>query len=184
MVNKQNLNEWIIEADISRMQAAMVAGHIRSEDLVEVYLERICRYDDKLKSIIEVNPEAIEIAKSLDQERQKRGTRGPLHGIPIILKDNIDTHDKMHTSAGALALQDNLAAQDAWVASKLRAAGAILLGKANMSEWANFMSNSMWAGYSTRGGLCLNPYGPGDFLWEGRARVRRLPSLPTWRRLL
>lgn len=161
------LENWIIEVDITSMQKAMEAGIISSEDLVNVYLERIHRYDGKLRSILEVNPDALAIARRLDEERRKTGSRGYLHGIPIVLKDNIDTHDRMHTSAGSIALADSFASQDSFVAAQLRSAGAVLLGKANMTEWANFMSGTMWAGYSSRGGLCLNPYGPGELFVGG-----------------
>ncbi|MGW9129204.1 amidase family protein, partial [Paenibacillus chitinolyticus] len=159
--------EWILEADIASMQAAMEAGTLCSEDLVEVYLERISKYDTWLRSIIEINPEALEIAKALDTERKSKGSRGPLHGIPIVLKDNIGTGDKMHTSAGSVALANSYASEDSVVARQLRLAGAVLLGKANMTEWANYMSKTMWAGYSSRGGLTLNPYGPGELFVGG-----------------
>ncbi|MBP1906490.1 amidase [Paenibacillus turicensis] len=162
-----NIEKWIIEADISSTQLAMESGDVRSEDIVRAYLERINKYNRKINAVLEINPEAIEIAINLDKERQEKGSRGLLHGIPILLKDNIDTHDKMHTSAGSIALKDSIAPGDSVVASKLRAAGAVLLGKANMTEWANFMSNEMWAGYSSRGGLVLNPYGPGELFVGG-----------------
>lgn len=162
-----NIEKWIIEADISSMQLAMESGDVRSEDIVRAYIERINKYNMELNAVLEINPEAIEIAIHLDKEREEKGSRGLLHGIPILLKDNIDTHDKMHTSAGSIALKDSIAPEDSVVASKLRAAGAILLGKANMTEWANFMSNEMWAGYSSRGGLVLNPYGPGELFVGG-----------------
>lgn len=162
-----NIEKWIIEADISSMQLAMESGDVRSEDIVRAYLERINKYNMVLNAVLEINPEAIEIAINLDKERQEKGSRGLLHGIPILLKDNIDTHDKMHTNAGSIALKDSIAPEDSVVASKLRAAGAVLLGKANMTEWANFMSNEMWAGYSSRGGLVLNPYGPGELFVGG-----------------
>lgn len=164
---KLDLEKWIIEADIISMQTAMEAGLLCSEDLVNVYLDRIGKYDTELRSILEVNPDALEIARVLDKERTEKGSRGQLHGIPILLKDNIDTHDNMHTSAGSVALANSFAAKDSFVASQLRAAGAVLLGKANMTEWANFMSGSMWAGYSSRGGLVLNPYGPGELFIGG-----------------
>jgi amidase len=164
---EHELEQWMIEADIITMQKAMEAGTLTSAALVNFYLERIRRYDSKLKAILELNPDAIEIAHSLDRERKKQGTRSKLHGIPILLKDNIDTHDRMHTSAGSLALADSIASEDSVVAAKLRSAGAVLLGKTNMTEWANFMSGSMWAGYSTRGGLTLNPYGPGELFVGG-----------------
>jgi amidase len=161
------LEEWIVEKDISTMQAAMESGTVRSEDLVNAYLGRIQKYDLKINAVLEINPDAIEIARTLDQERRERGSRGPLHGIPILLKDNIDTLDKMHTSAGSLALADSIAPEDSFVAAQLRAAGAVLLGKANMTEWANYMSSTMWSGYSSRGGLVLNPYGPGELFIGG-----------------
>lgn len=158
---------WIIEATITDMQEAMDKGWISSEELTQLYIDRIHKYDPMLRSILEINPDATEIARSLDTERREQGSRGMLHGIPIVLKDNIDTGDRMHTSAGSLSLADSYAAEDSFVAAKLRSAGAILLGKANMTEWANFMSTTMWAGYSSRGGLTLNPYGPGDLFIGG-----------------
>ncbi|WP_138754285.1 amidase family protein [Paenibacillus sinopodophylli] len=164
---KINKREWIIEANITQMQQAMEEGWISSEELVLLYMERIEKYDAVLRSILELNPDAERIAKELDRERAVRGARGKLHGIPILLKDNIDTQDLMHTSAGSIALAHSYAAADSGVAAKLRAAGAVLLGKTNMTEWANFMSGSMWAGYSSRGGLTLNPYGPGEMFVGG-----------------
>lgn len=162
-----DIETWIIEADIPSMQKAMESGEISSEDLVIAYIERIRRLDTKINSILEINPEAVEIAKALDKERKDNGARGLLHGIPILLKDNIDTHDKMHTSAGSISLENSIAVEDSVVAARLRTAGAVLLGKTNMTEWANFMSNEMWAGYSSRGGLVLNPYGPGEVFVGG-----------------
>lgn len=162
-----NKKKWIIEADIPGMQAAMEEGWLTSEELVALYLERIGRHDSLLCSLLEINPDAMEIAKALDKERSETGSRGRLHGIPIMLKDNIDTGDKLHTSAGSLALANSYAAEDSTVAARLRAAGAVILGKTNMTEWANFMSGSMWAGYSSRGGLTLNPYGPGELFIGG-----------------
>ncbi|WP_375104999.1 amidase family protein [Paenibacillus sp. RS8] len=164
---KIKLQEWIIEADIEKLQAAMEAGVVNSEDLVAAYLERIHKYDIDINAILEINPDAKDIARALDIERKEQGSRGILHGIPILLKDNIDTADKMHTSAGSIALAGSFAAKDSFVAAKLRSAGAVLLGKANMSEWSNFMSSSMPAGYSSRGGLVLNPYGPGSVFVSG-----------------
>jgi amidase len=163
----KHLKDWIIEADIASMQAAMETGSVTSEELVHVYLERINKYDSTINSILEINPDAIQIAKDLDKERKESGSRGNLHGIPILLKDNIDTHDNMHTSAGSIALADSYAAKDSFVAAKLRAEGVVLLGKTNMSEWSNFMSSSMPAGYSSRGGQVLNPYGPGEMFVSG-----------------
>ncbi|MFD0696685.1 amidase family protein [Paenibacillus sp. GCM10027628] len=161
------LQDWIIEADIMSMQNAMEAGSITSEELVQVYLDRINKYDSRINSILELNPEAIQIARALDIERKEKGARGRLHGIPILLKDNIDTYDNMHTSAGSVALAGSFAAADSFVASKLRSAGAVLLGKTNMTEWSNFMSSTMPAGYSSRGGMVLNPYGPGELFISG-----------------
>ncbi|HEY0828467.1 MAG TPA: amidase family protein, partial [Bacilli bacterium] len=162
-----NLHEWIIEADITSMHTAMEAGFITSEELVQVYLDRIKKYDSGINSILELNPDAIQIARALDKERKEKGSRGRLHGIPILLKDNIDTRDKMHTSAGSIALAESYAAKDSFIALKLRLAGAVLLGKTNMSEWSNFMSSTMPAGYSSRGGLVLNPYGTGELFISG-----------------
>ncbi|MEK4852559.1 amidase family protein [Paenibacillus sp. FSL H7-0756] len=159
--------DWLIEADITSIQEQMAQGCLTSEVLVGWYLERINRLDGLLRSVLEVNPEALAIAAKLDQERRDQGSRGPLHGIPVLVKDNIGTADKLHTSAGALALAECIAAEDAELITRLRTAGAVILGKANMTEWANFMSPSMWAGYSSRGGLVLNPYGPGELFIGG-----------------
>jgi amidase len=153
----------VVEASISGLQAAMAERRTTAAALVAEYTRRIARLDrkgPKLNSILELNPDAVSIAESLDRERQASGPRGPLHGIPIFLKDNIDTADRLHTSAGSLALKDSVAAHDAFLVSSLRAAGAIILGKANMTEWANFMAVGMKSGYSSRGGQVRNPYGP------------------------
>ncbi|GFZ85001.1 amidase [Paenibacillus marchantiophytorum] len=155
--------DWIVEADISILQQAMERGESDAVELVHLYLKRIEVYDSKIHAVLELNPDALEIARQLDLERQERGPRGPLHGIPILLKDNIDTGDRMHTSGGSLALADSKASADSFVAAKLREAGAVLLGKVNMTEWANFMAVAMPSGYSSRGGQVLNPYGPGQF---------------------
>ncbi len=149
------------EATIAEMQAAMAAGRQTSRGLVEAYLERIAALDrggPELRAVLEVNPDAAAIAEALDAERRARGPRGPLHGIPILLKDNIGTHDRTTTTAGSLALAGSVPARDAFVAQRLRAAGAVLLGKANMSEWANFRSTRSSSGWSARGGQCRNPY--------------------------
>ena len=160
------VEEWLPNATIEELQVAMENGKVTSKELVLMYLHRISKYDKngpKLNSILEVNPDAVFIAEALDLERKKTGARGPLHGIPILLKDNIDTGDMMHTSAGSLALEHHVAAEDSAVASQLRKAGAVILGKTNMTEWANFMTEKMPNGYSSRGGQVLNPYGPGQF---------------------
>jgi amidase len=158
-----DVEEWILKADIKCLQQAMETGQISSEVLVAFYVKRIATYNGRIHAVLEVNPDALAIARTLDEERRELGSRGPLHGIPILIKDNIDTADRMHTSAGSIALAYNLASEDAYIAAKLREAGAVLLGKANMTEWANFMSKSMPSGYSSRGGKVLNPYGPGTF---------------------
>lgn len=152
------------EVTIKHMQDAMASGEVTSRDLTATYLERIAQFDKSgpvLNSVLEINPVAIFIAERLDAERRQGKLRGPLHGIPILLKDNIDTADNMHTSAGTLALADSFALEDAFFVKKLRAAGAVLLGKTNMTELANFMTTGMPNGYSSRGGQVLNPYGPG-----------------------
>lgn len=151
----------LAEATIAQLSAAMDEGTLTSEVLTRFYLERIAQIDKqgpKLNSVLEVNPDALFIARALDHERQQSGPRGPLHGIPVLLKDNIDTADKLHTSAGSLALANSYAHKDAFVADALRKAGAVILGKANMTEWANFMANDMPSGYSSRGGQVINPY--------------------------
>lgn len=150
------------ELTIYQIQHAMENGEITSKELIMFYLFRIAKYDQggiKLNSILEINPEAIFIAEGLDQERKISGARGPLHGIPVLLKDNIETNDFMHTSAGTLALENHLSPRDAFLVEKLRKAGAVILGKSNMTELANGMSSEMWAGYSARGGQVVNPYG-------------------------
>ncbi len=156
-------NDWLIEATIDSIQEKYEKEELTAKQLVLMYLHRISSYDSVLKSIIEINPDALHIAMMLDAERKEIGPRGPLHGIPVLLKDNVDTNDKMHTSAGSLALAESYAPEDSYVAYFLREAGAIILGKTNMTEWANFMTEGMPSGYSSRGGQTLNPYGPGKF---------------------
>ena len=149
------------ELTIQEIQTKMNQGELTARSLLEAYLlriEEIDRSGPKLTSIIETNPDAFEIAEKLDQERAAKGPRGPLHGIPILVKDNIDTADKMITAAGSLALANSHARQDAFIVERLRQAGAIILGKANLSEWANFRSTRSSSGWSSRGGQCRNPY--------------------------
>ncbi len=149
------------EATISDLQAAMEAGKLSSRDLVSRYLARIEAVNVKgpeLRVVIETNPEAPDIASSLDAERKSKGARGLLHGIPVLVKDNIDTLDQMQTTAGSYALLGTRPAQDATVAKRLRDAGAVILGKANLSEWANIRSSHSSSGWSGRGGQCRNPY--------------------------
>jgi amidase len=150
------------EASISQMQALMVSKETSSAQLVKYYQDRISSLDkNALNSVLEINPDALKIAQKLDAERTSGASRGLLHGIPVFLKDNINTADQLHTSAGSLALQHSRALEDAALVSKLREAGAIILGKTNMTEWANFISTHMPNGYSSRGGQVLNPYGAG-----------------------
>jgi amidase len=147
------------EASIAQLQALMISKKLSSLELVKHYQMRISRIDkNALNSVLEVNPDALKIAQRLDTERASGVSRGALHGIPILLKDNINTADKLHTSAGSLALQQSRALEDAALVAKLRAAGAIILGKTNMTEWANFISTHMPNGYSSRGGQVFNPY--------------------------
>jgi amidase len=149
------------EATIAEMQDWMASGRYTSRRLTELYLQRIADLDDRgptLRSISETNPDALAIATSLDEERKTKGPRGPLHGIPIVIKDNIDTADRMTTTAGSLALEGSIARRDAFVVERLRAAGAVILAKANLSEWANFRSTKSSSGWSGRGGQVRNPY--------------------------
>jgi len=149
------------EATIAELQAGMTTGQFTSRSIVDTYVARIERLDRQgptLRSVIEINPEAQTIAEQLDRERQQGRIRGALHGIPVLLKDNIDTADRMTTTAGSLALMGSVPAQDSFVARRLRDAGAVLLGKANLSEWANIRSMRSSSGWSARGGQCRNPY--------------------------
>src|SRR5262245_24586467 len=149
------------EATIAELAAAMNSGKETAVSIVKKYLHRIESIDQRgpaVNAVIELNPDALVIARMLDQERKSSGARGPLHGIPILLKDNIDTHDRMMTTAGSLALLGSLAPQDSVIARKLREAGAVILGKTNLSEWANFRGDRSTSGWSGRGGLTKNPY--------------------------
>lgn len=149
------------EATIADLQHAMTAGHESSVSICKKYLERINDLDrrgPKLRAIIELNPDALTIAHQLDIERKEKGPRGPMHGIPMLIKDNIATHDRMSTTAGSLALDGAIAPGDAFVAKRLREAGAVILGKTNMTEWANFRGDHSISGWSGRGGQTKNPY--------------------------
>ncbi len=147
------------ESTIESLRSAMASGRISSAKLTQFYLNRIAVLDKKLNSIIELNPDAISIAARCDAERKAGKVRGPLHGIPILIKDNIDTADKMKTTAGSLALVDApKPANDAFIVARLREAGAVLLGKTNLSEWANFRDDNSISGWSGRGGQTRNPY--------------------------
>ena len=155
------LDALLAGATILDAQQAMTDGGLTSEELVTYYLDRIQRYDvDKLNSVLELNPQALEIARQLDAERAAGKVRGNMHGIPVLLKDNIATGDGLHAAAGAYALKDWQPTRDAFLVRQLREAGAIILGKANLSEWANYMDPCMPNGFSVLGGQTRNPYGP------------------------
>src|SRR5262245_22019240 len=151
-----------VEASILQLQAAMAAGQLSAKDLVQGYLNRIQQLNPTLHAVIETNPNAIAIAVSLDNERKKGYVRGPLHGIPLLVKDNIATLDNMQTTAGSLALYGSKVPSDARVIQGLRAAGAVILGKSNLGEWANFRGNDnvypLAVGWSARGGDTKNAY--------------------------
>ena len=151
----------IIDASVAELQDAMQTGRTTSQALVKTYLARIAAIDragPRINAIIEINPDALTIADALDRERKLSGPRGPLHGIPILLKDNIATADRMQTTAGSFALVGAQAPRDAFIVGRLRAAGAVILGKTNLSEWANIRSTRSTSGWSARGGLTRNPY--------------------------
>jgi amidase len=146
------------EASIEQLRASMASGSLTSRGLTEAYLQRIETADAALRSVLETNPDALEIADTLDAERRAGRVRGALHGIPVLVKDNIDTADRMKTTAGSFALGEVTPARDAFLVGRLREAGAVILGKANLSEWANFRSTRSSSGWSARGGQCVNPY--------------------------
>ena len=151
----------LAEATIAELQAGLADGAWTTRAIAEAYLTRIDEIDGRgpaLRSVLETNPDALDIADQLDLERREGRLRGPLHGIPVLLKDNIDTADRMTTTAGSLALAGWVPPEDSAVAARLRGAGALLLGKANLSEWANFRSTRSSSGWSGRGGQCRNPY--------------------------
>ena len=147
------------ELTIRDLQREMSSGKFTARSLTEKYLARIEAVDKRtINSVIEVNPDALAIAEQLDRERKAKGPRGPLHGIPVLIKDNIGTHDRMMTTAGSLALLGSIPPRDSFVAQKLRQAGAVILGKTNLSEWANIRSTHSTSGWSARGGQTNNPY--------------------------
>src|SRR5689334_10041490 len=151
------LPEWTI----AELQERMDSGELTARRIAELYTDRISEVDKNgpyLNSVIEMNPDALEIADTLDDERKAGKIRGALHGIPILIKDNIDTADRMQTTAGSLALEGHIAAKDAFIVRQLRKAGAVILGKTNLSEWANFRGRRSISGWSSRGGLTRNPY--------------------------
>ncbi|MDP9009741.1 MAG: amidase family protein, partial [Pseudomonadota bacterium] len=154
-------SEPIEELTLADIGAAFADGRWTSQQLTQSYLariERLDRHGPTLRAVIETNPRALEIAAGLDAERKSRGSRGPLHGVPILIKDNVETSDHMMSTAGSLALEGWYAPKDAPLVERLRAAGAVILGKANLSEWANFRSTHSVSGWSGRGGQCRNPY--------------------------
>ena len=149
------------EATLAGLQKDMATGKLTARIIAEKYLERIDAIDKHgptLNSVIELNPDALAIADGLDRERRARGARGPMHGIPVLIKDNVATHDRMQTTAGSLALVGSVPPKDAFVAKRLRDAGAVILGKTNLSEWANIRSSHSSSGWSGRGGQTHNPY--------------------------
>src|SRR5713226_1902796 len=158
----QNIPTNLNEATVAQLESMMASGQLTSAQLTQYYLDRIVGLDQNgpgVNAVIELNPDALALAKSLDMERARGKVRGPLHGIPVLLKDNIDTGDKMQTSAGSFALVGKPAKRDSTVAANLREGGAVILGKTNLSEWANFRSFESISGWSGRGGQTNNPYG-------------------------
>jgi len=154
-------NSWIEELTIEKLQEGYKNGKFKITDITGIYLDRILEIDKggpQLNSIIEINPDAMQIASELDSELAAGKSRGPLHGVPVILKDNIDTHDRMPTTAGATALSNSFPYKDSYVAKKLREAGAVIIGKSNLSEWANFRAMMSSSGWSGVGGQTKNPY--------------------------
>lgn len=150
-------------ATVGELQRSFADREATSVAVTRAALDRIAAMDragPELAAMIEINPQALDIAEKLDAERTESGPRGPLHGVPIVLKDNIDTHDEMTTTAGSLALEGSIPPRDSFVAARLRASGAVLLGKANMSEWANYRGKPSVSGWSARGGQCRNPHDP------------------------
>jgi amidase len=154
-------SDAVEELSLADIAAAFADGRMTSQQLTQSYLARIDKLDRRgpnLRSVIETNPRALDIASALDAERKARGSRGPLHGVPVLIKDNVETADHMMSTAGSLALAEWYAPKDAPLVERLRAAGAVILGKSNLSEWANFRSTHSLSGWSGRGGQCRNPY--------------------------
>jgi amidase len=159
--NEIKLEFELDEETISSLQEKLTSGKYTSQQLVELYLKQIESIDKNgptLNAIIEINPDAVSIASEIDKERKKGKIRGVLHGIPVLIKDNINTADKVQTTAGSLAMDGNIASNDAFIVKRLREAGAIIIGKTNLSEWANFRSTQSCSGWSSRGGQTKNPY--------------------------
>ncbi len=161
VVQREPDNSWVEELTIDQLQLGYKEHKYTIKEVVNVYLDRIIEIDKngpKLNSVIEINPDALQIAEELDTEMAAGKIRGPLHGVPVILKDNIDTHDRMPTTAGATALRNSFPKTDSYVAKRLREAGAIIIGKSNLSEWANFRAMMSSSGWSGVGGQTKNPY--------------------------
>ena len=156
----KGLQSQLVEADVAALQSMMEQGEATSEAIVRAYIARIEKLDGDLAAVIEVNPDALAQARQRDEERRQGEVKGPLHGIPVLLKDNIESRDPMPTTAGSLALADNRTGRDAGLTERLRQAGAVILGKANLSEWANFRSERSSSGWSGVGGQTRNPYDP------------------------
>ncbi len=157
---RKELDTQLLEATVPKMQQLMASGKLSATELVVYYLDRIQRYDiNKLNSVMELNPNALEIAQKLDAERKAGQVRGGMHGIPVLIKGNIATGDKMHTTAGAYALKDWRPDRDAFLVQQLRKSGAVILGKANLSEWANYLDPAMPSGFTALGGQTRHPYG-------------------------
>lgn len=160
---RRALDGKLLEATVPKMQEMMQRGELTAEELVVYYVDRIRRYDvNQLNSVMELNPDALAIARNLDEELNQGNLWGSMHGIPVLIKDNIITGDKMHTTAGAAALKDWRGDRDAQLVKNLRNSGAIILGKANLSEWANYVDPAMPSGFSALGGQTRHPYGPFD----------------------
>ena len=161
-LKKEELKDFqFSEITIRELQNKMKSGEYTARSITQAYLDRITEIDKdgpKLNSVIELNPDALTIADALDAERKNGKVRGNMHGIPVLIKDNIDTADKMQTTAGSIALEGNIARSDAFIVEQLRKAGAIIIGKTNLSEWANFRSDRSSSGWSSRGGQTKNPY--------------------------
>ena len=174
------------EVTIGDLQKALASGKYSARSLTEKYLARIAEIDKRgptLNSIIELNPDALAIADALDKESANQRSRGPLHGIPVLIKDNIDTADRMQTTAGSLALLGSRPVRDSFVAQRLREAGAVILGKTNLSEWANIRSSHSSSGWSGRGGQTKNPILSIEILAaRARVRARQFPRISApWR---
>ena len=172
------LDALVSTADIATLRARLAGGEVEARELVLAYLSRIRRFDGALAAVIELNPDALREAVRLDAQRAAGSGTGPLHGIPILLKDNIATGDRQRTTVGALALADHRAPRDAEVVARLREAGALILGKTNLSEWAYFMSSAAPSGFSALGGQTSNPHGADLARCSAPARARPWPPLP------